>query len=49
MSSYVDLSILYGSSDEDVDSVRRKDGTEMLWDDVLRTTGCDSCLLSRPF
>jgi hypothetical protein len=35
VSSYVDLSILYGSSDKEVDSVRRKDGTGMLWDDVF--------------
>jgi hypothetical protein len=35
VSSYVDLSILYGSSDKDVDGVRRKDGTGMLWDDVF--------------
>jgi linoleate 10R-lipoxygenase len=35
VSSYVDLSILYGSSDKDVDGIRRKDGTGMLWDDVF--------------
>jgi linoleate 10R-lipoxygenase len=35
VSSYVDLSILYGSSDKDADSVRRKDGTGMLWNDVF--------------
>ncbi|KAG6873697.1 hypothetical protein C0995_012159 [Termitomyces sp. Mi166 len=34
-SSYLDLSILYGSSDSDVDQVRRKDGTGKLWDDVF--------------
>ncbi|KAK7062576.1 hypothetical protein VNI00_000064 [Paramarasmius palmivorus] len=34
-SSYLDLSILYGSSDAEVDSVRRKDGTGRLWDDVF--------------
>lgn len=35
VSSYVDLSILYGSSTKDVDSIRRKDGTGMLWNDVF--------------
>ncbi|KAG6878460.1 hypothetical protein C0993_006300 [Termitomyces sp. T159_Od127] len=34
-SSYLDLSILYGSSDSDIDQVRRKDGTGKLWDDVF--------------
>ncbi len=34
-SSYLDLSILYGSSEEEVDSVRRKDGTGRLWEDVF--------------
>lgn len=34
-SSYLDLSILYGSSDSAVDKVRRKDGTGRLWDDVF--------------
>ncbi|ESK85272.1 heme peroxidase [Moniliophthora roreri MCA 2997] len=34
-SSYLDLSILYGSSDAEVNSVRRKDGTGRLWDDVF--------------
>ncbi|KAG7089000.1 hypothetical protein E1B28_012947 [Marasmius oreades] len=34
-SSYLDLSILYGSSDEDVRRVRRTDGTGSLWDDVF--------------
>ena len=34
-SSYLDLSVLYGSSEEQVDSVRRKDGTGRLWNDVF--------------
>ncbi|KAG6918081.1 hypothetical protein DXG01_016533 [Tephrocybe rancida] len=34
-SSYLDLSILYGNSESDVDQVRRKDGTGKLWDDVF--------------
>ncbi|KAG5349994.1 hypothetical protein C0989_000835, partial [Termitomyces sp. Mn162] len=34
-SSYLDLSILYGSSDSEVNQVRRKDGTGKLWDDVF--------------
>ncbi|KAH9842416.1 heme peroxidase [Rhodofomes roseus] len=34
-SSYVDLSPLYGSSQAEVDSVRRKDGTGRLWEDVF--------------
>ena len=34
-SSYLDLSILYGNSQKDVDSIRRKDGTGRLWDDVF--------------
>jgi linoleate 10R-lipoxygenase len=34
-SSYLDLSILYGSNDAQVDSVRRKDGSGKLWDDVF--------------
>jgi linoleate 10R-lipoxygenase len=43
-SSYLDLSILYGSSERQVDSVRRKDGTGRLWEDVL----ADSRLLFMP-
>lgn len=35
VSSYLDLSPLYGSSDADLDKVRRKDGTGRLWDDVF--------------
>jgi linoleate 10R-lipoxygenase len=34
-SSYLDLSPLYGSSQEQVDQVRRKDGTGRLWEDVF--------------
>lgn len=34
-SSYLDLSILYGCSDQEVNSVRRRDGTGMLWNDVF--------------
>jgi hypothetical protein len=34
-SSYLDLSILYGSSDDQVKSIRRKDGTGRLWEDVF--------------
>jgi len=34
-SSYLDLSILYGNNDAQVDSVRRKDGSGKLWDDVF--------------
>ncbi|KAG6826258.1 hypothetical protein H0H92_000522, partial [Tricholoma furcatifolium] len=34
-SSYLDLSILYGNCENDVDQVRRKDGTGRLWDDVF--------------
>lgn len=49
-SSYLDLSILYGSSDEDVERVRRGDGTGRLWDDVfadnrLRLMPPSSCAL----
>ncbi|THH14008.1 hypothetical protein EW146_g6268 [Bondarzewia mesenterica] len=43
-SSYLDLSPLYGSSQADVDKVRRKDGTGRLWDDVFS----DSRLLFMP-
>lgn len=34
-SSYLDLSILYGNSEADLDQVRRKDGSGKLWDDVF--------------
>ena len=34
-SSYLDLSPLYGSCQEQVDQVRRKDGTGRLWEDVF--------------
>ena len=43
-SSYLDLSILYGSSQNDINSIRRKDGTGRLWDDVF----ADSRLLVMP-
>jgi prostaglandin-endoperoxide synthase 2 len=43
-SSYLDLSPLYGSSEEEVGQVRRKDGTGRLWDDVF----ADSRLLFMP-
>ena len=43
-SSYLDLSILYGHDDAQVDSVRRKDGSGKLWDDVF----ADSRLLLMP-
>jgi hypothetical protein len=43
-SSYLDLSILYGSSESQVDQVRRKDGTGKLWEDVF----ADSRLLFMP-
>ncbi|KAK0204782.1 heme peroxidase [Desarmillaria ectypa] len=43
-SSYLDLSILYGSSEAEVNRVRRKDGTGRLWDDVF----ADSRLLFMP-
>lgn len=43
-SGYLDLSVLYGSSEKQVDSVRRKDGTGRLWDDVF----ADSRLLFTP-
>lgn len=43
-SSYLDLSILYGSSQEDNDAVRMKDGTGQLWPDVF----ADSRLLLMP-
>jgi len=43
-SSYLDLSVLYGTSEAQVDSVRRKDGTGRLWDDVF----ADGRLLHMP-
>ena len=43
-SSYLDLSILYGSSEEQVKSVRRLDGTGKIWNDVF----ADSRLLFMP-
>lgn len=43
-SSYLDLSILYGSSDSAVHQVRRHDGTGRLWEDVF----ADSRLLFMP-
>lgn len=43
-SSYLDLSPLYGSSDKQVDTVRRKDGTGRLKEDVF----ADSRLLFMP-
>ncbi|KAJ7595940.1 heme peroxidase [Mycena floridula] len=43
-SSYLDLSILYGNNEAQVDSVRRKDGCGRLWEDVF----ADSRLLLMP-
>uniref|UniRef100_A0A7G1PUP4 Dioxygenase n=1 Tax=Tricholoma matsutake TaxID=40145 RepID=A0A7G1PUP4_TRIMT len=43
-SSYLDLSILYGNSESQVNQVRRKDGTGRLWEDVF----ADSRLLFMP-
>ncbi|KAI0946866.1 hypothetical protein AcW1_010202 [Taiwanofungus camphoratus] len=43
-SSYLDLSPLYGSTEQQVDAVRRKDGTGRLWEDVF----ADSRLLLMP-
>ncbi|KAG1733869.1 heme peroxidase [Suillus paluster] len=34
-SSYLDLSIVYGHNDEQVDSIRKKDGTGHIWEDVF--------------
>ncbi|TFK65973.1 heme peroxidase [Pluteus cervinus] len=34
-SSYLDLSILYGSSEVQVDGIRRKDGSGKIWDDAF--------------
>ena len=41
-SSYLDLSVLYGSNEPEMDSVRRKDGTGRLWED----TWADSRLIA---
>ncbi|KAF8551616.1 heme peroxidase [Imleria badia] len=43
-SSYLDLSIVYGSSMKQVESMRKKDGTGMIWDDAF----ADSRLLFMP-
>lgn len=43
-SSYLDLSILYGSSEAEVNSVRKNDGSGQLWNDVF----ADSRLLHMP-
>ncbi|KZT06599.1 heme peroxidase [Laetiporus sulphureus 93-53] len=43
-SSYLDLSPLYGSSQQQVDAVRRHDGTGRLWEDVF----ADARLLFMP-
>ena len=43
-SSYLDLSVLYGSSEKQVNSVRRLDGTGKIWNDVF----ADSRLLFMP-
>lgn len=43
-SSYLDLSVLYGSTQAKVDSVRRHDGTGRLWNDVF----ADGRLLQMP-
>jgi hypothetical protein len=43
-SSYLDLSILYGSNQKQQDSVRRKDGSGKLYDDVF----ADGRLLMMP-
>jgi hypothetical protein len=34
-SSYLDLSIIYGPNEEQVDSIRKKDGTGHIWEDVF--------------
>ncbi|KAG0695853.1 heme peroxidase [Suillus ampliporus] len=34
-SSYLDLSIVYGHNDDQVDSIRKKDGTGHIWEDVF--------------
>jgi len=41
-SSYLDLSVLYGCNEKEMDSVRRKDGTGRIWED----TWADSRLLA---
>ena len=41
-SSYLDLSVLYGSNEQEMDSVRRKDGTGRIWED----TWADSRILA---
>ena len=43
-SSYLDLSILYGTSEAQVNSIRQKDGTGRLWNDVF----ADNRLLFMP-
>ena len=43
-SRYLDLSILYGTTEAQVDSIRRKDGTGRLWNDVF----ADNRLLFMP-
>lgn len=35
VSSYLDLSPIYGTSQEEVNTVRRRDGTGRIWDDVF--------------
>lgn len=34
-SSYLDLSIIYGHNEEQVDSIRKKDGTGHIWEDAF--------------
>ena len=41
-SSYLDLSVLYGCNEQEMDSVRRKDGTGRIWED----TWADSRILA---
>ncbi|KAH7890391.1 heme peroxidase [Phlebopus sp. FC_14] len=43
-SSYLDLSIIYGNSEEPVDKLRRKDGSGKIWNDTF----ADSRLLFMP-
>lgn len=43
-SSYLDLSPLYGSSEQDLEKVRKNDGTGKLWEDVF----ADSRILFMP-
>lgn len=43
-SSYLDLSIVYGSNTEQVESMRKKDGTGKIWEDAF----ADGRLLSMP-